>query len=98
MHRHTVTLRLTPSVIYVATRSNTASEILRARTNLSRSPSEPHKAQVSVWSIVISGECLISAWNLCSTELIPFFRYSIGAYRSQVVPSRCLLSRTEGNS
>jgi len=31
-----------------------------------------HLGHVSVCTIVTGGECLISAWNLCSTWLPPF--------------------------
>jgi hypothetical protein len=98
VQRHTVTLRRTPSLIYVAMRSNTASEILRARTNLSRSPSEPHREQVSVCSIVMGGECLISAWNLCSTRhppLLPVTQPKPTAALSRAV---CVSYRGHGES
>ena len=61
VQRHTETFRRTPSLMYVAMRSRTASETLRARTTLSISPLEPHAEQLSVCSIVTGGECLISA-------------------------------------
>ena len=39
----------------------------QARTTRTRSPSAPHAGQVNVCSMVTGGECLISAWNFCST-------------------------------
>ena len=74
---HTDTSRRTPLHIYVSMRAKTASATFRARMTLT-SPvehrgSERRVAHVRVWSMVTGGECLISAWNLCSTRLAPLF-------------------------
>jgi hypothetical protein len=56
--------------MYVSMRRKTASVTSRARTTLSASVVVEHTGHVRVCSMVTGGECLISAWNLCSISVL----------------------------
>jgi hypothetical protein len=83
--------------MYVSMRRKTASVTSRARTTLSGSVVVEHTGHVRVCSMVTGGECLISAWNLCSIFLLPFpFRHNrsyVGVCQAKIVSQRVRTAR-----
>jgi hypothetical protein len=70
----TSTLRRTPAHMYVAIKSKTASEALRARTKrISPVSAERHAGHDRVCSSVSGGDCMIWAWNLVISGSLWFY-------------------------